>query len=324
MTIPTLIGVSILVFSMIHLIPGNPAAAMLYPRATPEAIAALEHQLGLDLPLHVQYLQWIGNALKLDLGNSVRTGATVMSEISQRFPATMELAIAALLIAVVIGIPLGVIAAQKKNTIIDYLATSFSLLGVSIPVFWLGLMLIFIFAATLEILPVSGRLTTGITIQKITGMHVLDALLTGNFMGFKDALRHLILPAISLATVPLALVVRITKSSMLEVLSQDYIRTARAKGLPARKVIFKHALKNALIPVITVIGLQFGRLMGGAILTETVFSWSGIGTLVVTAINNRDYPVIQGTILIIALLFILINLVVDILYSYIDPRIRYN
>lgn len=322
--VPTLLGVTILVFLMLQLIPGDPAQVMLYPKGTPEEIAQLRHELGLDKPLHVQYAHWVGGAAQLDFGTSVRSGEPVLEKIMDRFPATLELSLAALLIAVVFGIPLGVIAAQKKNSIIDYLCISISLCGVSIPVFWLGLMFIYIFAAVFGILPVSGRITMGTSLNEVTGLYLVDSLIAGKFMVFLDALKHLVLPAVSLATIPLALVVRVTRSSMLDVLSEDYIRTARAKGLPYMRVVFKHALRNALIPVVTVVGIKVGRLLGGAILTETVFAWPGIGMMVVSSIGNRDYPVVQGIVFIIAFIFILVNLLVDILYAYIDPRIRYN
>jgi len=321
--IPTLIGVSILVFLMINLIPGDPAQAMLYPKGTPAEIAALRHKLGLDLPLVKQYINWVINVAHFDFGYSVRSGEKVISVIANRIPATIELSLTALIIAVFAGIPLGVIAARKKNSFIDYTAISVSLLGVSIPVFWLGLMLIFLFSVTLGLLPVSGRIAMGSSLTDHTGFYLLDAMITGNLPALMDALKHLILPAVSLATIPLALIVRVTRSSMLEVLSQDYMRTAKAKGIPMRRVIYRHALKNALIPVLTVIGIQLGTLMGGAILTETVFSWPGIGMLVVSAISNRDYPIIQGIVFLVALVMIVVNLLVDIIYAYIDPRITY-
>ncbi len=324
MAIPTLIGVSILVFLMLQLIPGDPAEVMLYPKGTPEEVEALRHKLGLDKPLYLQYFTWILNALHFDLGNSVQTGQAVLKEILHRFPATIELTLAALLIAIFIGVPLGVIAAQKRNSIIDYFCISISLFGVSIPIFWLGLMLIYIFSVSFGWFSVSGRITMGTSLKAITGFYTIDSLLSGNFKIFIDVLKHLILPAVSLSSVSLALIVRVTRSSMLEVLSQDYIRTARAKGITYRRVIFKHALKNAMIPVLTVVGLQLGRLMGGAILTETVFSWPGIGTLVVSAIYGRDYPIVQGVVFVIAFVFIFVNIIVDVLYAYLDPRIRYD
>ena len=323
MVVPTLFGVTVLVFLMIHLIPGDPAQVMLYPKGTPEQVEALRHKLGLDLPMLTQYFNWVVGALHLDLGSSVFSGEKVVTEILTRFPATIELTLSGMFIAIVLGIPLGVIAARNRNTILDYLCISISLLGVSIPVFWLGLMLMFLFSATLGLLPVSGRIAMGLSLQEYTGFYIIDALISGNFHAAWVTLKHMILPATALATVPLALIVRITRSSMLDVLSQDYIRTAKAKGLPSNRIIYRHALKNALIPVITVIGIQIGTLMGGAILTETVFSWPGIGSLVVDAINARDYPIIQGVVFIVALIMILANLLVDIVYAYIDPRIRY-
>lgn len=321
--IPTLLGVSILVFLMIHLIPGDPAQVMLYPKGTPEQIEALREQLGLNQPLIIQYVDWLKHAIMFDFGTSIRSNDPVMTEIGRRFAATFELGITALFIAVVVGITLGVIAARKKNSIIDYLCMTFSLGGISIPVFWLGLMLIFLFSATLGWLPVSGRISMESGMQVVTGFYLLDALLIGNFAAFWDAVRHLILPAVALSTIPLALIVRITRSSMLEAFSEDYMKTAEAKGIPNRLIIFRHALKNALVPVITVIGIQVASLMGGSILTETVFSWPGLGTLIIDAITERDYPVIQGVVFIVALILILVNIIVDLLYSYVDPRIRY-
>lgn len=324
LAIPTLIGVSLLVFSMLHLIPGDPAEVMLYPKGTEEQIEQLRHKLGLDLPFYEQYLRWVINALQFDLGTSIQSGEQVLKEIGGRFPATIELATAALFIAVVVGIPMGVIAAQKRNTFIDYFTISLSLFGVSIPVFWLGLMMIFIFAATLGWLPVSGRIAMGMAPDEVTGFYMIDTLLAGDMEGFLNTAKHLVLPAVALSTIPLALVVRITRSSMLDVLSQDYMRTARAKGVRYGRRIFRHALKNALIPVVTVIGLQMGILLGGAILTEAVFSWPGLGMLIVDAITDRNYPLIQGLVLIIAIIFVLVNILVDIMYSIIDPRIRYS
>lgn len=321
--IPTLLGVSILVFIMIHLIPGDPAQVMLYPKGTPEEIEALREQLGLNKPLVVQYFDWLKNALMFDFGTSVQTNDTVMSEIARRFAATFELGITSLLIAIVVGITLGVIAARKKNSLIDYLSITFSLGGVSIPVFWLGLMLIFIFSATLGWLPVSGRISMESGMKVVTGFYLLDALLIGNMTAFFDAVRHIILPAVALSTIPLALIVRITRSSMLEAFSEDYMTTAEAKGIPNRLIIFRHAFKNALIPVLTVIGIQVASLMGGSILTETVFSWPGLGTLIISSINDRDYPMIQGIVFMVALFLIIVNIIVDLLYAYFDPRIRY-
>lgn len=324
LTIPTLIGVSIIVFLLIHMIPGDPIDIMLGDRVTEESRILLEERLGLNEPLPVQYWQWLSGAIRGDFGRSIRSNQPVIEEIMERLPATVELTVVALFIAVVFGIIFGVSAARHRNTFIDQSMIGFSLLGVSIPIFWLGMMLIYFFAVVLGWLPVSGRLTMGTGIVHVTGLYLVDSLLAGNMDAFMDALKHLLLPAFSLATVSLALVVRITRSSMLDVLSEDYIRTARAKGVLERKVIYTHALKNALIPVVTVVGLQLAKLMGGAILTETVFSWPGIGRLLVTSISFRDYPVVQGVVFFVAVAFILINIIVDLFYAYLDPRIRYE
>jgi len=324
LTIPTLLGVSIIVFLLIHMIPGDPIDIMVGDRISAEARLALEERLGFDQPLHVQYWQWFTNALQGDLGISIRSNQPVIQEILNRLPATIELTLVALFIAVLFGIIFGVSAARHRNTIIDQSMIGFSLLGVSIPIFWLGMMLIMLFSVLLGWLPVSGRLSMGTFIPSITGLYLFDALITGHFEAFIDALKHLLMPAFSLATVSLALIVRVTRSSMLDVLSEDYIRTARAKGLREGKVVYVHALKNALIPVVTVIGLQLAKLMGGAILTETVFSWPGIGRLLINAIGFRDYPVVQGVVLFVAFAFIFINIIVDLLYAYLDPRIRYE
>ncbi len=324
LTIPTLIGVSIIVFLLIHMIPGDPIDIMLGDRVTDEARLLLEERLGLNEPLHIQYWQWFSNAMRGDFGRSIRSNQPVAEEIMSRLPATVELTVVALFIAVFFGIIFGVSAARHRNTIIDQSMIGFSLLGVSIPIFWLGMMLIFLFSVTLGWLPVSGRLAMGTSIPSVTGLYLIDSLLAGKINSFIDALKHLIMPAFSLATVSLALVVRVTRSSMLDVLSEDYIRTARAKGVRERKVVYTHALKNALIPVVTVVGLQLAKLMGGAILTETVFSWPGIGRLLVTSISFRDYPVVQGVVFFVAFAFILINIIVDLFYAYLDPRIRYE
>jgi ABC-type dipeptide/oligopeptide/nickel transport system permease component len=324
LTIPTLIGVSIIVFLLIHMIPGDPLDVMLGDRVTEEARLAFAQRLGLDKPLYVQYWQWFINAIRGDFGQSIRSNEQVFSEILSRLPATIELTIAALMIAIVFGIYFGVTAARYRQTILDQSMIGLSLLGVSIPIFWLGMMLIFVFAVLLGWLPVSGRLTMGATMPDLTGFYLLDSLLVGKFDLFIDSLKHLIMPAAALATVSLSLITRITRSSMLDVLSEDYVRTARAKGLPMRKVIYKHALKNAMIPIVTVIGLQFAKLMGGAILTEVVFSWPGIGRLLITAIAYRDYPMVQGIVFFVASAFILVNILVDLYYAYLDPRIRYE
>ncbi len=322
--IPVLFGFSLLVFLFLHLIPGDPAVVMLGERAEPERIAALREKLGLERPLWEQYLFFVGNLLQGDLGTSIFNQLTIKEQLARRWPATFELAIAATLFAVILGIPFGILAAVRKNSIVDNLATSFSLLGVSLPVFWLGLLLVYLFAVNLQWLPAGGRLSTDVDalFKPITGFYVLDALLQPQT--FWDVARHLILPAITLGTIPLAILTRITRSAMLEVLSQDYVRTARAKGLNERVVIWRHAFKNALLPVVTIIGLQFGTLLGGAILTETIFSWPGIGSWVYEGILNRDYPVVQGGVIFVALVFVIVNLVVDLSYALLDPRIQYR
>ncbi len=324
--IPVLLGITLLVFVFLHLIPGDPAVVMAGERATPDQVAALREQLGLNKPLPLQYLVFLGNLLRFNFGTSIITGVPIAEEIRIRWPATFELSVAAMLVAVILGIPAGVLAAVRKNSAVDNLTMSGSLLGVSLPVYWLGLLLVYLFAVNLHWLPPSGRLSidAGFNFKPITGFYVLDALLQGNFRVLKDVLAHLVLPALTLGTIPLAILARITRSAMLEVLSQDYIRTARAKGLLERWVIFKHALKNALLPVVTIIGLQFGTLLGGAILTETIFSWPGIGSWIYEGILSRDYPVVQGGVVFVAIAFVLINLLVDLSYAFLDPRIQYQ
>ena len=324
--IPVLLGITLVVFAFLHLIPGDPAVVMAGERATPEQVAALREQLGLNQPLPLQYLVFLGNLLRLNFGTSIISGVPIAEEIRTRWPATFELSVAAMLVATIIGIPAGVLAAVRKNSAVDNLTMSGSLLGVSLPVYWLGLLLVYLFAVNLQWLPPSGRISidAGLNFKPITGFYVLDALLQGNFKAIKDVLSHLILPAVTLGTIPLAILARITRSAMLEVLSQDYIRTARAKGLLERWVIFKHALKNALLPVVTIIGLQFGTLLGGAILTETIFSWPGIGSWIYEGILSRDYPVVQGGVVFVAVAFVIINLLIDLSYAFLDPRIQYQ
>lgn len=321
--IPVIFGVSILVFMLLHLIPGDPVTAILGERATPENVEAMRERLGLNKPLYEQYFIWVGNILQGDLGNTVRGNIPVSNEIAARFPATVELSLAALFLSTIVGVPLGIISGIKRNSFIDTLTMFGALFGVSIPVFVLGLLLIFLFGVELGWLPFVGRLTSGVSIERRTGLHLIDALLSGNARGFKDALEHLILPTITLATVSLAIIARITRSAMLEVLNQDYIRTARAKGLKGRQVIMTHAFRNALLPVVTIIGLSLGRLLSGAVLTETIFAWPGVGKWLFDSIIARDYPIVQSMTLLIALVFIVINLAVDLLYAVIDPRIRY-
>ncbi|MFP5270139.1 ABC transporter permease [Coleofasciculus sp.] len=324
--LPVLLGITLLVFLFLHLIPGDPATVMLGERATPEQVEALREQLGLNQPLPLQYLTFINNLLHLDFGTSIISGIPIIDEVRTRFPATFELSLAAMIVAVILGIPAGVLAAVYKNRPADNVTMIGSLLGVSMPVYWLGLLLIYLFAITLNWFPPSGRISieAGLSFQPITGFYLLDAILKLDINLLQDVLSHLILPALTLGTIPLAILARITRSSLLEVLSQDYIRTARAKGIPEHWVIIRHGLKNALLPVVTIIGLQFGTLLGGAILTETIFSWPGIGSWIYEGILARDYPIVQGGVVVVSIIFVLVNLVVDISYALVDPRIKYK
>ncbi len=323
-----------------RLVPGDPATIMLGERSSPVDRDRLRQDLGLNRPMFLnwegmseqgitglfdsQYFGFMGSALKLDFGRSIFSFIPVRDGLLQRFPATLELALFAMIFAVLVGIPLGVIAALRRGTLADTSVTVFALAGVSFPVFWLGIIFIYIFAVNLGWLPSSGRISVTMNLNNITGLYVLDGMLQGRWDFVVDALKHLVMPAVAVGTIPLAIVVRMTRSSMLEVLGQDYIRTARAKGLPKRVVTRKHALRNALLPVVTVIGLSFGTLLSGAILTETVFAWPGIGRWVYQAIASRDYPIIQGGVLFVAFVFVVVNLLVDLSYSFIDPRIQYS
>ena len=324
--IPVLLGITFLVFAFLHLIPGDPAVVLLGDRAAPDQVEALRERMGLNEPLPLQYLSFLWNLIRFDFGKSIITGFPIIEELKIRWPATFELSVAAMLIALTLGIPAGVIAAVRKNSVLDNLTMSGSLIGVSMPVYWLGLLLIYLFAVNLQWLPPSGRISiqVGLSFQPITGFYLLDTLIQGDITAFRDAIAHLILPALTLSTIPLAILARITRSAMLEVLSQDYIRTARAKGVLEPWVIFKHALKNAMLPVVTIVGLEFGTLLGGAILTETIFAWPGIGEWIYGGILNRDYPVVQGGVIFVAITFVLINLLVDISYALLDPRIQYK
>lgn len=322
--IPVLLGVSILVFSFVHLIPGDPAVAMLGERATPEKVAEVRRALGLDRPLHAQYLIYLGKVLRGDLGTSVVRGDPVLAELLRRFPATVELAAAAILLAILVGIPVGIVSAVWRNSLVDGIARVWALTGMSMPIFWLGLMLAWFLGVQLRWLPTGFRLGTGTSFEPWTNLVILDSLLQGNWGVFRDALRHLVLPAVALGTIPLAVIARMTRASVLEALSQEYIRTAEAKGLPQAAVVLRHALRNALLPVMTVIGLQVGHLLAGAILTETIFSWPGIGLWVYESIESRDYAVVQGVSLFIAVIFVAVNLATDLLYALADPRIRYD
>ncbi|WP_053365251.1 ABC transporter permease [Bacillus sp. FJAT-27245] len=322
--IPVLIGMTLIVFAIIHAIPGDPAQVILGQRATKESIEALTAQLGLDRPWYIQYFDYLKSLLQGDLGTSLRTRGPISEEVWPYLAATAELAFAAMVIAVIIGVNAGIISAWFSNSWFDYVAMVIALVGVSMPIFWLGLMGQYLFSIELGWLPTTGRENVRDPITAITNLYLLDTLLQGRFDQFVVAARHLILPSMALATIPMAIIARMTRSSMLEVMKSDYIRTARAKGLPMFWVVFKHSLKNAVIPVMTIIGLQTGLLLGGAILTETIFGWPGIGRYLYDAISYRDYPVIQSGILIIAGIFVLINLIVDLLYAFVDPRIKYN
>lgn len=321
--VPVLLGLSIALFAWVRALPGSPAEVLLGERATREKIDLINRQLGLDQPIHEQYLRFLGRALRLDFGTSVQTNQPVVDEMLRRFPATFELGVLALLIAVAVGVPLGYFAARRAGTWLDSATITGSLVGITIPVFFLAYMLKYVFAVHLGWLPNTGRQEARmLDVEHPTGFYVLDGLLTGNPAAFWDALLHLVLPAVALATIPLAIITRITRAAVLDVLNEDYVRTAEAKGLTARTVTRRHVLRNALLPVTTVIGLQFGLLMSGAILTETVFAFPGVGKFVADAIPTRDYASLQGFILVIAVLFVLINLLVDVAYGLIDPRVR--
>ncbi|MFZ5824159.1 MAG: ABC transporter permease [Bacillota bacterium] len=324
LAIPTAFGVLLIIFLLMRAIPGDPARLLLGERATPDQIAALRERMGLNDPLWVQFFRFMGEVLSGDLGTSIQSRQPVVDEIMARYPATIELALLAMLIATLFGVLVGVVSAVFRNSIFDYGTMAGALVGVSMPIFWLGLVLMMFFSVQLQWFPAGGRLNSRLIWDGATQFVVLESLFTGRLDFFRDGLRHLVLPAFALATIPLSIIARITRSSMLEVLNLDYIRTARAKGLSWGRVNFRHALKNALLPVVTIIGLQVGLLLGGAVLTETIFSWPGIGRFIVMAIESRDYPVVQGGIAMITLAMILINLLVDMLYTLIDPRIRYQ
>jgi len=321
--IPTFIGMTLLAFFLVRLVPGDPIETMAGERGIDETRhAVLVKEYGLDKPILVQYGIYIGRVLHADLGKSMITQAPVMSEFAQVFPATIELATCAIIFALVVGIPAGILAAVKRNSVFDHGVMAISLTGYSMPIFWWGLLLILLFSVQLGWTPVSGRVDVLYYVEPKTGFLLIDSLLSGEKGAFKSALTHLILPTIVLGTNPLAVVARMTRSAMLEVLGEDYIRTARAKGLSRWRVVGIHALRNALIPVITVIGLQVGVLFTGAILTETIFSWPGVGKWLIEAINRRDYPVLQGGMLMLGVVVMLVNLLVDVAYGIINPRIR--
>lgn len=323
--IPAFIGVTLFTFSLIHLVPGDPVEIMAGERGMDQArYAALMAEKGYDKPIITQYLNYIGDVLQGSLGESIVTHQSVFTEFMTLFPATVELSVCAMAFAMMFGLPAGIIAAVKRGSVFDHTVMGVSLTGYSMPIFWWGLLLILFFSVHLGWTPVSGRISALLWIDADTGFMLIDALRSDEEGAFISAVRHLILPSIVLGTIPLAVIARMTRSAMLEVLQEDYVRTARAKGLAPWRVILIHALRNALIPVITVIGLQTGVLLAGAILTETIFAWPGIGKWIVESISRRDYPVVQGGILMIASLIIMVNLAVDILYGIVNPRIRHS
>ena len=321
--IPTFIGITLVAFALIRMIPGDPIEVMVGERKLdPVMHQQAIHRLGLDQPLYVQYTTYLSHLAHGDLGDSLVTREPVSQEFLTLFPATVELSFFALMLAVIIGLPVGMIAGLKRGSVFDHGVMGAALTGYSMPIFWWGLMLIMFFSVKLGWTPVSGRIDIDYDIAPRTGFLLIDSLLSPDEGAFKSAVMHLILPAIVLGTIPLAVIARMTRSSMLEVLKEDYIRTARAKGLASTRIIVVHALRNALIPVITVIGLQVGTLLAGAVLTETIFSWPGIGKWLIDSISRRDYPVVQAGILIVATIIIVVNLIVDLLYGVVNPRVR--
>ena len=324
LTIPVLIGVSIIVFTIMHVIPGDPVRLLFAGTgATEEQVQAMRRELGLDRPLVIQYLDYMAKAVRGDFGQSLHFKQPVLELILERMPATIELALASLFIALVIAFPIGILSALKRHTIIDYMVMTGATLGISLPTFWIGILLIMLIAVNLNLLPGFGRIDYDVHLERVTGFLLLDSLLTWNLPAFRSALAHLILPAVALGTAIATFSTRLIRSSMLEVIGQDYVVTARAKGLRGRIVTSRHVLRNALIPVVTLVGVQIGNLLGGAVVTETIFAWPGIGRLVIQAINNRDFLLVQGVIIFFALIRIVINLVTDVLYVWIDPRISH-
>jgi peptide/nickel transport system permease protein len=322
--VPVLLGVSVLVFFGMHLIPGDVVVLLLGEKASPSEIERLRHQLGLDQPIYVQYLRFLTDALRADFGDSIRTRQPVIWEIRQALPVTIELSLAALLFAVVIGITIGVVSARRPHSAVDTGAMIFVLIGVSMPVFWTGILLLLVFGGILGWLPLGGILDTALSIRRITGMPITDSLVQGNWPAVRSAAAHLVLPAVTLGSALMATIARMARSSMLDVLNLDYVRTARAKGVAEGVVVRRHALWNALLPVVTLVGLHLGLLLSGAVLTETIFALPGLGRLTITSVLARDYPVVQAVVLIGAVIFVVANLAVDVLYAWLDPRIRYS
>ena len=321
-TIPVVVLISLLVFLLIHAAPGDPADLLLSDEASAADIAEARRRWGLDQPIYVQYLRFLANIASGDFGTSFKYSDPVISLIGERLPATIELAIASLLIAILIGIPLGVWAGAKPNSWADNLGSVFGFFGISMPSFWLGIMLILIVSGYFNWLPSSGRSTYGV--GHGSDFYVIQSLLTGNMKTAWDGIKYIIMPAIALGTGMMGLVMRVTRSSVIEIMSEDYVRTARAKGLGERTVLWRHVLRNALVPVITVVGLELGTLLSGSIIVETVFAWPGSGSLLIAAIQSRDYPLITGTVLTYTVAFVVINFAIDMLYALIDPRIRFG
>lgn len=322
-TIPVMVLISLLVFLLIQAAPGDPTLMLLGEDTTQEDIDQARERWGLDQPVYVQYIKFFMSAAKGDFGRSFKYDEPVMDVIVNRIPATLELATASVIIAIIFAIPLGVWAAAKPNSWVDNTGTTFGLFGISMPSFWFGIMLILLFAGMLNILPSAGRDTYGIAGDRITGFYVLDSAIQGNWAGVRDGLEHLFLPAVALGSNMLGILMRVTRSSVLEVMHEEYVTTARAKGLVERKVLWRHVVSNALIPVITVVGLELGTLLSGSIIVETVFSWPGSGSLLVIALNARDHPLVTGLVLVYTVAFVAINFLIDVLYAVIDPRIRY-
>ncbi len=322
-TIPVIVLITLLVFGLLHMAPGDPATLLIPPEATAADVAEARHRWGLDQPFYVQYLNFVTSAARGDLGRSFRFSEPVSQLIGSRMPATVELATLALIISALIAMPLGVVAGARPNSWFDNLGTTFGLFGISMPSFWFGIMLILLFAGSLHLLPSAGRSTYGASGQTITGFYLFDSLVQGNLTGFWDGLQHMLLPAIALGTGMAGILMRVTRSAVLEVTREDFVLVARAKGLSNRVVLWRHVLRNALVPMVTVFGLELGQILSGSIIIEAVFAWPGLGTLLITAISSRDYPLVLGLVLFYTLIFVLINLLIDAIYAVIDPRITY-
>jgi peptide/nickel transport system permease protein len=322
--IPVLLGISFLIFMLMHIAPGDPVSLLLGDDVTPEDIAQMRRELGLDQPLIVQYWDFLKQAVTGDFGRSLKFNEPVIELVMERLPATIELGIASMLVAILIAVPLGVYSGIKHNSLLDHAGMSVALIGISLPNFWLGIMLIYFLGGQYNLLPVAGRIEYGIEVEPITNLYLVDSLLTANFPAFWSAFQHLLMPAFTLGTSLAAIVTRIARSSVLEVMRQDYITTARAKGLSEKSVIWRHILKNSMITIVTILGLQLGALLSGSVITETVFSFPGIGELLIQSISARDYKLTQVLILFFAVMYFVVNLFVDLLYSWIDPRIKFR